>query len=199
MRYLTRGITLAATVVILAIVLAACSGSSSDSSDSTGTEKQTYTNAQYGFEMTYTKPLSVVTTPPAANQAYSIAFADKDGPQINDQYANGVRVAVSELDQPIAAADVPKLEKELVAVFNEMIAAAPGGELTSDLTPIELNGTPGYTMDYRFTMNDKELICRFTVLIKDTYEYDITEQTVAADWDALSPTLNAAVQTFTVD
>ena len=162
-------------------------------------EPQTYTNAEYGFEMTYTDPLSVVTITPSASEAYAIAFADKDGPQVEDQYANGIRVAVTELGQTIEPADVPKLQDELAKVLGEMVAGVPGGKTTSEVTPVELNGTPGYTLDYRFTMGGEELACRLTLLIKGSNEFDITEQTVAGDWDALSPTLDQAVQSFTLE
>jgi len=195
MRHLTRTIILAAVVVILSAA-AACGSSGGDGASE---EKQTYTNAQYGFEMTYTDPLSLVTVTPSGNEAYAIAFADKDGPLVDDQYANGIRVAVSELGQTIKAADVPKLKDELTKVLEEMVAGVTGGEMAGEVTAVELNGTPGYTLDYRFTMGGEQLACRLTVLIKGKNEYDITEQTVAADWDALSPNLDQAVQSFTLE
>jgi hypothetical protein len=195
MRHLAKTIILATAIAILAAASAACGG---DDSSGGSAEKQTYTNAQYGFEMTYTDPLSVVTITPTDKEAYAIAFADKDGPQVEDQYANGIRVAVSELGQTIEPADVPKLKDELTTVLNEMVAGVPGGKTTSEVTAIELNCTPGYTLDYRFTMGGEELACRLTLLIKGSNEFDITEQTVAGDWEALSPTLDEAVQSFTL-
>lgn len=197
MRHLTRTIILAAAVIVLSAA-AAC-GSGGGGGDGDSAEKQTYTNAQYGFELTYTDPLSLVTVTPSGNEAYAIAFADKEGPLVDDQYANGIRVAVSELGQTIKAADVPKLKDELTKVLEEMVAGVSGGEMTGEVTAVELNGTPGYTLDYRFTMGGEQLACRLTVLIKGKNEYDITEQTVAADWDALSPNLDQAVQSFTLE
>jgi len=195
MRHLTRTIVLAIAVAILGAAAAACGGSG----DTGGGEKQTYTNAQYGFEMTYTDPLSVATITPSGEEAYAIAFADKDGPEVDDQYANGIRVAVSELGQTIAPADVPKLKDELTTVLEKMVAGVSGGEVTGEVTAVEVNGTPGFTLDYRYTMGGEELACRLTLLIKGKYEYDLTEQTVVADWDELSPTLDQAVQSFTLE
>jgi hypothetical protein len=196
MRHLAKTVILAATIAVLATSTAACGG---DGGTGGSAEKQTYTNAQYGFEMTYTDPLSMVTIEPTGEEAYAIAFADKDGPQVEDQYANGIRVAVTELKQTIEPADVPKLKDELATVLGDMVAAVPGGKTTSEVTAIELNGTPGCTLDYRFTMGGEELACRLTLLIKGSNEFDITEQTVAGDWEALSPTLDAAVQSFTLE
>ncbi len=195
MRHLTRTIILAATLAVLAAAAAACGSDGGGG----GAEKQTYTNAQYGFEMTYTDPLSPVTISPFGEEAYAIAFAEKDGPLVDDQYVNGIRVSVLELEQAIEPADVAKLKEGMTQVLEERVAGLSGGETTSEVTAIELNGTPGFRQDYRFTMGGEEIACRLTILIKGTYEFDITETAVAGDWDALSPTLDQAVQSFTLE
>jgi hypothetical protein len=199
MRRLTRTIILAAVVAVLAAAATAC-GSDDGGTDGGGSaEKQTYTNAQYGFEMTYSDPLSVVTVSPFGEEAYAIAFADKDGAVVDDQYVNGIRVGVLDIGQTIKPADVPKLKDAMTEVLKERVAGMPDGRTTSEVTAIELNGTPGFTLDYRFTMGGEEIACRLTLLIKGSNEFDITETTVAGDWEALSPTLDEAVQSFTVE
>jgi hypothetical protein len=198
MKGLRRSIALAALVAALAITLAACGGESGGG-ESGGGEKTTYSNAQYGFTITYGEPLSLVTLTPAQGEEYAIAFADKDGPLVDDQYANGLRVSVFEMDQVVKAADVPKLQKALEKAIKKMVGGVPGGKLTGEVTPVEINGTPGYSVDYQFTKGGEQLTCRLTILIKGKYEYDLTAQTVAADWDSLSGTLEETVQTFTLD
>jgi hypothetical protein len=188
-------IMLHATVVaVLAAALAACGGGGEGSA---GAEKTTYTNAQYGFELTYGEPLGQVNLTASGNEEYAVAFADKDGPQVDDLYANGVRVSVDELDQTIKAADVPKLQDELEKVLAEMVEGTSGGKVTSKVTPVEIGGTPGFTLGYQFTQGGEKLTCRLTILIKGNTEFDLTEQTVSGDWDSMQSTLGQVVQSFT--
>jgi hypothetical protein len=194
-----RSITLAAVAVVLTIALAACGGSSGGDSGGEGGEKQTYENAQYGFTITYGDPLSLVTLTPAEGEAYAIAFADTDGAQVNDEYANGIRVAVNELEQEIKPADVPKLQDQLAKVIDQMVSQVTDGELIGEVTPTEVNGTPGYFVDYQFTNGGEQLRCRLYILIKGSNEFDLTQQALLADWDSLKGTLEETVQTFTLD
>jgi hypothetical protein len=193
-----RSIALAAVAIVLTFALAACSGGSSGSGDSGG-EKTTYQNAVYGFEITYGDPLSQVNLTPSGGEEYAIAFADKDGPVVEDQYANGIRVAVNEMSQAVKAEDVPKLLDQITPVLEEMVTAVPDGKLTGPVTPVEINGTPGFYVDYQYTQGGEQLSCRIYILIKGSNEFDITTQAVADDWDDLRGTLEETVQTFTLD
>lgn len=200
MKGIWRSFALMALVAALAVGLTAC-GSASTGGDGGGSaaEPTTYQNAVYGFELTYKEPLSQVNLEPSGNEAYAVAFADKDGPLVDDQYANGVRVAVSDIGQSVKAADVPKLLPEITKVIEGMVAKTSGGKLTSEVASTEVNGTPGFAVDYQFTQGGETLTCRLTMLISGRNEFDLTEQTVAGDWDALSPDLDAVVQSFTLD
>jgi hypothetical protein len=203
MRGLRGSLACAALAVVLAITVVACGGGSGDSgsggSGSGGGEKTQYDNAVYGFTLRYGEPLSVVTVTPAAGEEYAIAFADKDGPLVNDEYANGLRVSVIALDQAIKAKDVPKLQKMLQQSIEKMVTGIPDGKLTSKVTPIDLNGTPGYWVDYQFTKGGEQLTCRLYILIKGKNEFDLTTQAIAADWDSLKGTLEETVRSFTLE
>jgi hypothetical protein len=146
----------------------------------------------YGFSLKYGEPLSVVTLTPTGGEEYAIAFADKDGPLVNDQYANGLRVAVIGLDQAIKAKDVPKLQKALQQSLEKMVAALPDGKLTSKVTP-------GYSVDYQYSKGGEQLTCTLYLLVKGKNEFDLTTQAVSADWDSLKGTLQETVQSFTFD
>ena len=198
MKGLRRGIALAVVAAALAIMLAACGGGSGSGGSGSG-EKTTYTNGVYGFTITYGDPLSQVNLTPSGGEKYAIAFTDKGGPLVADQYANGVRVSVHDMGQTIKPADVPKLQDQLTKALTKMIAAVPEGKMTGKVTPQEINGTPGYFVDYEFAKGGEQLTCRLTILVKGKYEYDLTAQTVAKDWDSLSGTLEETVQTFTLD
>ena len=192
-----RHAVLVLVTVALAVLLAACGGESG--ADEPSAEPTLYTNAAYGFTISYSDPLGVVTMDPAAGEAYAIAFADKEGTLVNDQYANGLRVSVLEMDQAIEAADVPKLEKEITGVIEEMIADLPGGKTTGEVTAVTVNGTPGYVVDYESSISGEPGIGRLYVLIKGDKEYHLMLQTVAADWEELEPTLEQTAQTFTLE
>lgn len=197
MKGLRRHITLAAVAVALAIALAACGGQSGGGSG--GGEKTTYTNGQYGFTITYGDPLSQVNLTPSGNEVYAIAFADQKGPTVDDLLADGLRVSVNQMKQAVKAKDVPKYQREFQQAIENMVAGVPGGKMTGKVTPIVLNGTPGYSADYTFTKGGEQITCRFYVLVKGKYEYDLTAQAVAADWDSLKGTLDAAIQSFVLD
>lgn len=197
MRGFGRGIVVAAVAVVLTLAPAACGGSGGGGDS--GGETTTYENAQYGFSITYGDPLSLVTLTPSGGEEYAIAFADKDGPVVEDQYANGIRVAVNEMSQSVKAADVPGLLDEITPVLEDMVTAVPDGKLTGAVTPVEINGTPGFYVDYQYMQGGEQLSCRVYVLLKGSNEFDITTQAVAGDWDDLRGTLEQTVQTFTVE
>jgi len=197
MSRLRRGAALVLVTVALAVMLVACGGESN--ADEPSAEATPYTNAVYGFTLSYSEPLGVVTMDPPAGEAYSIAFADKEGTLVNDQYANGLRVSVLEMDQAIKAADVPKLKKEIAGVIKQMVADLPEGKSTSEVTAVTLNGTPGYVVDYEAAISGEPVIGRLYVLIKGDKEYHLTLQTVAADWEELEPILEKTARTFTLD
>lgn len=194
MRALRSPIILIVILLIAAAVLAGCGGDGSG-----GGEPTTYQNAVYGFEITYEDPLSQMNLDPTGDEAYVVAFVDKDGPQVEDEYAHGVRVSVTELSQSIKAKDVPRLQAEIAEVIEGMVTATEGGELISKVELTEVNGTPGYTVDYRYTMGGEQLTCRLTILIKGKYEFDLTEQALTSEWDSTQASLDAVVQSFTLD
>jgi hypothetical protein len=192
-----RGAALVFVTVALAVMSSACGGESG--ADEPSGKTTPYTNAAYGFTLSYSDPLGVVTMDPPAGEAYSIAFADKEGTLVNDQYANGLRVSVLEMDQAIKAADVPKLKAEITSVIKEMISDLPEGKTTSEVTAVTINGTPGYVVDYEAALSGEPGTGRLYVLIKGDKEYHLTLQTVAADWEGLEPTLEQTAQTFTLE
>ena len=198
MRGLRGIITLAAVAAVIAITLAACGGTSG-SGGSGSSAKTTYTNGVYGFTITYGDPLSQVNLTPSGGEKYAIAFTDKGGPLVADQYANGVRVSVHDMGQTIKPADVPKLQAQLATALTKMVGGISDGKLTSKVTPLTLNGTPGFSVDYQFTKGGEQITCRLTILIKGKNEYDLSAQAVAKDWDSIKGTLEETVQTFTLD
>lgn len=187
-----RTVLLAALVAVLAVTGAAC-GDSGD--ESTTPKETTYTNAQYGFEITYGEPLSQVKASPSLDEKYAIAFSDKEGPLIDDQYVNGVRVSVIELGRSVTAADVTKSKDELERVVKRSVAET-GGKLTSQLKTIEINGVPGFTVNYETTQGGEQLTCRLTALFKDKRQYTLNEQAVSSDWASMESTLHQVVLSF---
>jgi len=204
-----RSMLLAALVIVLATAGTACGGGdesagteespSASATETTAatTEETTYRNTQYGFEITYTEPLSQLNLTDTGGAEYAIAFVDKDGPTIHDDYANGVRISVFKLPRAYKAAEVPKLRDPFERAFKQRVAGLDGGKVTSDVTTTEINGVPGFTANYRFTEGGEQLACRFTVLVKGKWEYDLNEQTLSDDWTSMESTLHRVVQSFT--
>lgn len=126
MERIGRNAALVLAAVALAVMLAACGGGSG--SDEASDESTPYTNAAYGFTLSYSDPLGVVTMEPAEGEAYAIAFADKEGTLVDDRYANGLRVSVLEMGKTIKAADVPKYEKTITGAIKKMIDGLPEGK-----------------------------------------------------------------------
>lgn len=197
MRVVRRNAVLIVAAAVLAALLAACGGGS-DAGESKG-DVTRYDNAAYDFSLSYREPLSVVTMDPPPGEVYSIAFADTEGTLVKDQYANGLRVSVLEVDQAIKAADVPKLQETITPVIEEMIADLPGGKITGEVAGVTVNGTPGYVVDYESSIMGEAGVGRLYVLIKRDREYHLTLQAVTADWESIEPVLEEAVQTFTLE
>jgi hypothetical protein len=118
---------------------------------------------------------------------------------VDEQYVNGMRVSVHPIGRKVKAKDVPKLQADLQTAISKMVADIPGGKMIGDVTPLELNGTPGYSVDYQFTQGGEQLTCRLYILIKGENEFDLTTQTVSADWDSMQGTLEETARSFTLD
>lgn len=189
--------------VTVILCLAACGGGASGGAalgDASPSAARTpYTNARYGFTLTYPQALSVVTLTPAAGAEYAIAFADKDGAQIGNEYANGLLVSVFAMARAVTPAEVRGLEEQVSAAIEKENATLSGVTILEGVRPVEVNGALGYVVDFSFTQAGEQLICRRYMLIKGAYEYDLVLQALAADWDSLQGTLEETAQTFTLD
>jgi hypothetical protein len=209
MTRMRRGLALALAMAAAALALTACGGSVSiggsspaASSGGTTTSTRTYTNDQYGFTITYsdkfTQGEAAEGTGKGGDSVLDIAFADKSGPVVSDRYVNAVQTSVYELTRAVKPAEVPQIKGELQNIVDQLMASLPGSKMVEKLSPVTVNGIPGFAYKYTYTEGGKDLTAATFFLFKDNHEYQITAQAVTADWDALKGDLQSAVQSFTV-
>jgi hypothetical protein len=195
-----RWLVLALAAAAATLALTACGGSVSDGGTTTSTK--TYTNDQYGFSITYgdtfTQGTAAEGTGKGGDSVLDIAFGDKGGPVVSDRYVNAVQVSVYELARSVKPAEVEQIEGELQNIVDQLIASLPGSTVVEQLSPITINGVPGFAFKYTYTEGGKEMTAATFFLFKDNHEYQITAQAVTSDWDSLKGELERAVQSFTV-
>lgn len=194
----------------LTLALAACSASVStgdSSSPSAGdggttTSTKTYTNDQYGFSITYsdrfTQGEPVEGTGAGGSSVLDVVFADKKGPVVSDRYVNAIQVSVYELAREVKPSEVPKLKSELQGIVDQLMTSLPAAKVVEKLSPVKVNGVPGFALKYTYTESETGLTAMTFFLFSGKYEYQITAQASSADWDSLKGELDAAVRSFTV-
>ena len=209
MNRMRRWLALSLAVAAAALALTACSASvstgdesSSPSADGgTTTATKTYTNDQYGFSITYadrfTQGEPTEGTGAGGSSVLDVAFADKDGPVISDRYVNAVQTSVYELAREIKPSEVTQIKSELQGVVDQLMTSLPNGVVVEELSPVEVNGLPGFAFKYTYEEGGEELTAVTFFLFKGKYEYQITAQAVSADWESLKGDLESAVQSFT--
>jgi hypothetical protein len=205
-----RWLALSLAVAVAVLVLAACGGSvsiggSSPSSTDGGTttSTKTYTNDQYGFAITYsdrfTQGTAAEGTGKGGSSVLDVAFADKNGPVVSDRYVNAVQTSVYQLARSLKPAEVKQIKGELQNIVDQLMASLPGSTVVEKLSPVTVNGVPGFAFKYTYTEGGKEMTAATFFLFKGQYEYQITAQAMTSDWDSLTGQLESAVQSFTVN
>jgi hypothetical protein len=204
-----RWLVLALAVAAAMLALTACGGSVSvggsspaSSDGGTTTSTKTYTNDQYGFTITYsdkfTQGEAAEGTGKGGSSVLDVAFADKNGPVVSDRYVNALQTSVYELAREVKPAEVKQVKGELQNIVDQLMASLPGSTVVEKLSPVTVNGVPGFAFKYTYTEGGKEMTAATFFLFKGKYEYQITAQAVTSDWDSLKGELESAVQSFTV-
>jgi hypothetical protein len=203
-----RWLVLSLVVAAAVLALTACGGSVSigdsspaSSGGTTGSTK-TYTNDQYGFTITYsdkfTQGEAAEGTGKGGSSVLDVAFADKSGPVVSDRYVNAIQTSVYELARELKPAEVKQVKGELQNIVDQLMASLPGSTVVEKLSPVTVNGVPGFAFKYTYTEGGKEMTAATFFLFKGKYEYQITAQAVTSDWDSLKAELESAVKSFTV-
>ncbi len=210
MNRMRRWLAISLAVIAAALALTACSASVSAGDDSsspaadggTTTSTKTYTNDQYGFSITYsdkfTQGEAVAGSGAGGGSVLDVAFADKGGPVISERYVNAVQTSVYELARELKPAEVKQVKSELQGIVDQLMASMPSSTVVEKLSPVKVNGLPGFAFKYTYEEGGKNLTAVTFFLFKGKYEYQITAQSVTSDWENLKGQLEAAVQSFTV-
>lgn len=201
MRRIGKITILTLTLAGLSLLLGACSASVGTTDESPPGPK-TYTNEQFGFTMTYDGQLdegkSTSGDGAGGSSVFDVAFADKSGPQVGGNYANGMQVSVYELARNVKPSEVPKLKKEVSGVVQQIMASLPGAKIDQPVEELSVNGVPGFGFSYSYAQDDETLKGVSFFLFKGQHEYQLTAQAAAEDWETLKGKLEAAFQTFTI-
>jgi len=200
-RRLVRLTILMLTLAGLSLLLGACSAGVG-TTDKSSPEPKTYTNDQYGFTMTYDGQLeqgeSTGGVGSGGSSVLDVAFADKSGPKVGGNYANGMQISVYKLAREVKPFEVPKLKKEVLGVVKQIMTSLPGAKTDQPLEELTVNGVPGFGFGYSYVQDDMTLKGVSFFLFKGQYEYQLTAQAASEDWATLKGKLEAAFQTFTI-
>ena len=210
MHRIRSSIALALALAALALTITGCSASVStgtsasptSSGGGTTTSTKTYSNSQYGFSITYsdrfTQGEPVAGTGAGGSSVLDVVFADKSGPVVSGRYVNAIQVSVYELAREVKPSEVPKIKSELQRIVDQLMASLPSAKVVEKLSPVKVNGIPGFALKYTYAEGGTDLTAVTFFLLSGKYEYQITAQATTADWDALKGELEAAVKSFTV-
>ena len=209
MHRIRSSIALGLALAVLALALAGCSASVStgaSSSPSSGggttTSTKTYTNDQYGYSITYSDRFTqgdpAKGTGAGGSSVFDMAFADKNGPVISSRYVNAVQTSVYELARAVKASEVPQLKTELQGIVDQLMSSLPGSKVVEKLSPVKVNGVPGFALKYTYTESGTDLTAVTFFLFSGKYEYQLTAQAATKDWESTKGDLEAAVKSFTV-
>jgi hypothetical protein len=194
----TRLGLVALSLATFAALLGACGSTTTESPPA----PKTYTNDQYGFSMTYDGRFEEGPTTgdasAASRNAFLIAFPDKNGPMVNDTYADGLQVNVYALPRKLKPAEVPLLKKQVTKDATSIVAAVPGGKLEQPVEKITVNGVPGFSFGYSYLESDTPIRAKVNFLFKGQYQYALTGKATADTWDAMQPQLESTLLSFTV-
>jgi hypothetical protein len=188
----------------LSVAAGACSASVSTggSSPASSGGTKTYTNDQYGFSITYADLFTQGTTTSGqadgSGSVFDIAFADTAGATVGDKFVDVIQVSVYQLARAVKLGEIPKLEKEFQTLVDQMLGGLTGASVTEPLSLVEVNGTRGFTFGYTFTQDSVGIKAVTSFLINGQTEYQIAGQASQENWAALSPSLQAAIDSFEV-
>lgn len=186
----------------LAAGMSACSGSGSSEGSSADGGTTTYANDEYGFTITYDALLTEGTpsggSSSGSGSEFDIAFVDTGGTEIGGKYLEGIQLSVYELARTVERAEVPELEAEVDELVNELMGTLPDATIVDPLAGAEVNGVPGFTVSYTFSDQDVTVKAVSYFLFSGKYEYLLTGQASKENWATLSPTLEEAIASFTV-
>ena len=205
-RYIALGLALAG----LALAVAGCSASVSmgDGSSPAGndggttTSTKTYTNDQYGFTITYSDTLTqgepVAGTGAGGSSVLDVVFADKSGPVVSDRYVNAVQTSVYELARELKPSEVKQIKTELQGIVDQLMARCPGATVVEKLSPVKVNGVPGFAFKYTYTEAARTSRPSPSSCSRASTSTRSRRRLPRDQWDAIKGDLEAAVQSFTV-
>ena len=193
MRRIQTYIAMVLLLAGLALAVAACSGGGGSSPS----EPTTYTNDEYGFTITHDAQFTEGEPVSAGAAAFSVVFPDKNGARVSDRYVEAIQVFVYKLPGVVKPAQVPKMKSEFERVVQDMLSSLSNAKVVEPLTPITVNGVPGFGLKYTYTEGDTELTAVGFLLVKGTYLYQIIAQSTTENWDGLKGKLEAAAKSFT--
>jgi hypothetical protein len=192
----------AAAVVALALSIAACGGSVSIGGSPEPTGPVTYTDAEYGYSITrdamFTEGKVKEGGPSTGSAVGEAIFVDENGTQASDSYVDTIMVTVYELARSVKASEVPEIEAEVQDMIDGLLASLQNAEVVKPLSSIEVNGVPGFSVEYTFDDTGKNLTAASAFLFRDKYEYQVTTQAATERWDELQGKFDEAVQSFTL-
>lgn len=187
-------------VAIASLSLGACGGSVSIGGSPSPSGPVTYTDDDYGYSITrdalFREGTPKETTAASGNAVAEAVFVDEDGTVASGSYLDAIMVTVYELARSVEPSEVPDLEAEMQGMIDDLLASVTAPEVVQPLSPIEVDGVPGFAIEYTYEDLGERLTAASFFLFKGKYEYQITTQSATDRWVELKGRFEEAVQSF---
>jgi hypothetical protein len=204
----TRYRVMAVVLGVLALGAASCGGSPSPSASATVSHGpspvmvRTYADDEFGFTIRYPDGwIKAESRAPAGSVTplrMSVVFADPDGAMVDGSLVDGVGVTVYKLDRSTTAAQVRKHPDAFKVVSDEIMAQLDDVTVTTALSPVEVNGAPGFSVVYRHSLNGQQVGAVSYLIPRGRYAYWVTGQATPATWDSAGEELGPSMDSFTL-
>lgn len=208
-----RRLVIATSAALMSIgLLAGCSASVSvgDASPSQAPASgggvsltKTLVNEQFGFSFGYSPPFepqddATFDGGSGSESTATSSVFDTEGSQIDGQYRDAFVVSVYELPQPVTQEDLPAAKAEIEnTLIPQLKQSTPGIEFSA-VTETTLAGKPAFRTDVSFEVNKKPIKSTMYFIFDGSTQYQVLVQAADQNWEALQPTFDAMLASFTI-
>jgi hypothetical protein len=177
-------------IVLMGTLLAAC-----------GSSVKTYTDAAYGYGLSYPggwKVQSGGTSDATAggSAAGTVGIYNPKGTIVDDIYVDLAMVMVYKLNFTVDDPWSSDIQTELEGLLTQLEGQATDMKVEQTLAQTTVAGLKGYAVTYTFTKGSTPTRSTLYFLFSGSVEYEITQQAAVTKWDETKPALESILVSF---
>ena len=82
---------------------------------------------------------------------------------------NAIQASVYELARELKPSEVPNIKSELQGIVDQLMSSLPSARVVEKLSPVKVNGVPGFALKYTYADSDTALTAMTFFLISGKY------------------------------